>query len=149
MSYVAAGWSLASWRLLPSADAGPLTQLGDNSREQLPHLVGGHGCSSPCSLTSKSSTRDLITFDLHAEKPDVKIAPRVGPTFVMTRRAPPAGMITTQVGPKFVETTAKPGPTYVITPREAATSYTASVRTAIWRARALKFKPPAAFADDY
>ena len=71
--------------------------------------MGGHGCSSPCSLTSKSSTRDLITFDLHAEKPDVKIAPRVGPTFVMTRRAPPAGMITTQVGPKFVKTTGQTG----------------------------------------
>ena len=39
----------------------------------------------------------------------MKIAPRVGPTFVKTRRTPPAGMITTQAGPKFVKTTSQTG----------------------------------------
>lgn len=39
----------------------------------------------------------------------MKIAPRVGPTFVKTRRAPPAGMITTQAGPKFLKTTCQTG----------------------------------------
>jgi hypothetical protein len=33
----------------------------------------------------------------------------VEPTFVKTRRAPPAGVITTQVGPKFVKTTGQTG----------------------------------------
>lgn len=39
----------------------------------------------------------------------MKIASRVGPTFVKTRRTPPAEIITTQVGPKFVKVTGRTG----------------------------------------